>query len=106
LKEALPRLVGAYSMVILTKDGMVAARDPYGFRPLVLGRRALGDGSFSWVVASETCAFDLTGARCVREIEPGELVCFDKDGEHRERIPGQARRLAKCVFEHVYFARP
>ena len=106
LKEALPRLVGAYSMVLLTKDCLVAARDPFGFRPLVLGRRPLGDGSFSWVVASETCAFDLIGAKTVREIEPGELLVLDAQGEHRERIPGESKRLAKCVFEHVYFARP
>lgn len=106
LKEALPRLVGAYSLVILTNDRLIVARDPYGFRPLVIGRRPLGDGSFSWVAASETCAFDLIGAKTVREVEPGELVWFDKDGEHRERIPGQPKRLAKCVFEHVYFARP
>jgi amidophosphoribosyltransferase len=106
LKDALPKLVGAYSLVLLTKDGLIAARDPYGFRPLVLGRRPLGDGSFSWVVASETCAFDLIGAKFVREIEPGEIVWFDAKGEHRERIPGETKRLAKCVFEHVYFARP
>lgn len=106
LKEALPRLVGAYSLVLLTHDRMVVARDPYGFRPLVLGRRALGDGRFSWVVASETCAFDLIGAKLVREIEPGELVWFDAEGEHKDRIPGETKRLAKCVFEHVYFARP
>jgi amidophosphoribosyltransferase len=106
LKEALPKLVGAYSFVLLTDDRLVAARDPYGFRPLVLGRRPLGDGTSSWVVASETCAFDLIGAKFVREIEPGEIVWFDKEGEHRERIPGPAQRLAKCVFEHVYFSRP
>ena len=106
LKEALPRLVGAYSMVLLTNDRLIAARDPFGFRPLVLGRRPLGDGSFSYVVASETCAFDLIGAKLVREIEPGELLWIDDKGEHSERIPGAAKRLAKCVFEHVYFARP
>lgn len=106
LKESLPRLTGAYSMVLMTNDCMVAARDPYGFRPLVLGKRPIGDGSFSWVVASETCAFDLIGAKLVREIEPGEIVWFDKDGEHRDNIPVKAPRLAKCVFEHVYFARP
>jgi amidophosphoribosyltransferase len=106
LKESLPRIVGAYSMVLLTHDRLVAARDPYGFRPLVLGKRPIGDGSFSWVVASETCAFDLIGAKFVREIEPGELVWFDQEGEHRDRIPGNVPRLAKCVFEHVYFARP
>lgn len=106
LKEALPRLVGAYSLVLLTDDRLVAARDPHGFRPLVLGRRPLGDGSSSWVVASETCAFDLIGAKVVREIEPGEIIYIDKDGEHRDRIPAAAKRLSKCVFEHVYFARP
>lgn len=106
LKESLPRLEGAYSFVILTHDRLICARDPYGFRPLVVGRRSLGDGSFAWVAASETCAFDLIGAKLVREVEPGEIVWFDRDGEHRDRIPGQPRRLAKCVFEHVYFARP
>jgi len=106
LKDSLPQIVGAYSMVLLTHDRLIAARDPYGFRPLVLGRRPLGDGSFSWVVASETCSFDLIGAKFVREIEPGELVWFDRDGEHREEIPVKVPRLAKCVFEHVYFARP
>lgn len=106
LKEALPTLVGAYSLVLLTHDRLVAARDPQGFRPLVLGRRPLGDGRFSWVVASETCAFDLIGAKFAREVEPGEIVWFDNEGEHRDRIPGPPKRLAKCVFEHVYFARP
>ncbi len=106
LKDSLPQIVGAYSLAILTHDRLIAARDPFGFRPLVLGRRPIGDGSFSWVVASETCAFDLIGAKLVREIEPGELVWFDRDGEHRERIPSKSTRLAKCVFEHVYFARP
>jgi amidophosphoribosyltransferase len=106
LKEALPRIDGAYSMAILTHDRLIAARDPYGFRPLVLGRRPLGDGSFSWVVASETCAFDLIGAKLVREIEPGEIVWLDAQGEHRDRNPLKTKRLAKCVFEHVYFARP
>lgn len=106
LKDSLPRAVGAYSLVILTKDRLIAARDPLGFRPLVLGRRALGDGRFSWVVASETCAFDLIGAKFVREIEPGEIVYFDNEGEHRDTFAEPRERLAKCVFEHVYFARP
>lgn len=106
LKDALAKTVGAYSIVLMTHDRLVAVRDPYGFRPLVLGRRPLGDGRFSWVVASETCAFDLIGAKLVREIEPGEIVWFDATGEHKDRIPGKATRLAKCVFEHVYFARP
>lgn len=106
LKDALSKAVGAYSIVLMTNDRLVAVRDPYGFRPLVLGRRPIGDGRFSWVVASETCAFDLIGAKLVREIEPGEIVWFDSTGEHKDQIPGQQTRLAKCVFEHVYFARP
>lgn len=106
LKESLPKLLGAYSFVILTHDRLIAARDPYGFRPLVLGQRPIGDGRFSWVVASETCAFDLIGAKFGREVEPGEILWIDDQGEHREKIPVQAPRLAKCVFEHVYFARP
>lgn len=106
LKEALPRLVGAYSFVILTHDRLIAVRDPYGFRPLVMGRRPVGDGSFSTVIASETCAFDLIGAKTVREIEPGEIFWVDAQGEHSERLSAPAPRLAKCVFEHVYFARP
>ncbi len=106
LQEALPQLVGAYSLVILTKDKLIAIRDPFGFRPLVLGQRPIGDGSFSWVVASETCAFDLIGAKFVREVEPGEIVSIDNKGAHSARILGKPQRLAKCVFEHVYFARP
>jgi amidophosphoribosyltransferase len=106
LQDALARVEGAYSVVLMTHDRLVAMRDPYGFRPLVIGRRPLGDGRFSWVVASETCAFDLIGAKFVREVEPGEIVWFDETGEHKDKIPVQSKRLAKCVFEHVYFARP
>lgn len=106
LKDSLPRLVGAFSLVLLTHDRLVVARDSLGFRPLVIGRRPLGDGRFSWVVASETCAFDLIGAQLVREVEPGEIVWFDDQGEHRERFQEPRANTAKCVFEHVYFARP
>lgn len=106
LKATLPKVVGAYSCTLLTHDKLVAFRDPMGFRPLILGRRDVGDGSFSWVVASESCAFDLIGAKMVREIEPGEIFWVDVQGEHSEQIPVEKTRLAKCVFEHVYFARP
>lgn len=106
LKEVLPRLEGAFSLVVLTHDKLVCARDPRGFRPLVIGRRAIGDGSFSWVAASETCAFDLIGAQTYREVEPGEIVSFDINGEHSDRFAPKAQRLSKCVFEHVYFSRP
>ncbi len=106
LKETLPRLEGAFSLVVLTHDKLVCARDPKGFRPLVIGKRPIGDGSFSWVVASETCAFDLIGAQYYREVEPGEMVSFDHLGEHSIRYAAKLERTAKCVFEHVYFARP
>ena len=113
LQEAASQLVGAYSFVILTKDRLIAMRDPLGFRPLVLGRRTLDNGGESWVVASETCAFDLIGAKFVREIEPGEIWWADSQGQHSVHLPKSSevsvnpgRKLAKCVFEHVYFARP
>lgn len=106
LKDELPKLVGAYSMVMLTHDRLVFARDPLGFRPLVLGTRDVGNGRTSWVVASETCAFDLIGAQYVREVEPGELIWIDASGLHSERIAPVAKKTAKCIFEHVYFSRP
>jgi amidophosphoribosyltransferase len=93
--------------VFLTGNELVAMRDPYGFRPLVLGRR-MKDGSASGavVIASETCAFDLIGAKYEREILPGEIFWVDEKGEHSVMIPKKAKRTANCVFEHVYFARP
>lgn len=106
LKETLPQLEGAFSLVVLTHDKLICARDPKGFRPLVIGKRPIGDGSFSWVVASETCAFDLIGAQFYREVEPGEIVAFDVDGEHSDRFAPKSEKLSKCVFEHVYFSRP
>ncbi|MCB0343140.1 MAG: amidophosphoribosyltransferase [Bdellovibrionales bacterium] len=106
LKHAAQRLEGAYSTVVLNKDRMVAMRDPRGFRPLVLGIRKLDGGSESYVIASETCAFDLIGARYVREIEPGEVFWVDQDGEHSERFADLPEKTACCVFEHVYFSRP
>ncbi|MCK6505494.1 amidophosphoribosyltransferase [Myxococcota bacterium] len=100
LVEALSQVEGAYSLVLLTEDTLVAVRDPHGFRPLVLGRR--GE---AWAVASETCALDLIGAQVVREIEPGEMVIVDRDGVQALRpFPRRPRRA--CIFEHIYFARP
>jgi amidophosphoribosyltransferase len=100
IMDALSQVRGAFSVVLLTEQGIVAARDPYGFRPLCLGR--LRD---SWLVASETCAFDLIGAETVREIEPGELVVLNEDGV-KSYHPFNAVKPAMCVFEYVYFARP
>jgi amidophosphoribosyltransferase len=102
LGDALDQIQGAYSFVITTEDKLIAVRDPYGFRPLVLGRLRSHPGS--WVVASETCAFDLIEAEFVRDIEPGEILVIDASGPTRVVRPPQPRRF--CVFEHVYFARP
>ena len=94
------RLEGAYSTVVMTKDRVVAFRDPAGLRPLSLGM--LGD---SYCVASETCAFDIIGARFLRDIQPGEVVSLSERGiETRMAVEGARRAL--CVFEHIYFARP
>lgn len=100
LVDGLMRVEGAYSLVLMTEQTMVAVRDPWGFRPLVLGRR----GS-AWVVASETCALGLIDAEFVREVEPGEMVIVDHDGiQSLKPFPRRPRRA--CVFEHIYFARP
>src|SRR5215467_7491502 len=100
LGEAAMRIQGAYSLLLLTEDSLVGVRDPNGFRPLNLGK--LND---SFVLASETCAFDLIGATYVREVEPGEIVMI-RGGELRSVKALHAPRLAKCIFEHVYFSRP
>ncbi len=100
LIEAVSQAQGAFSLVLLTKDRMIAVRDPHGFRPLTLGR--LDDG---WVVCSETCALDLIDAKWVRNIEPGEVFIAGPDGV-KSIHPFPAAPKAHCVFEHVYFARP
>ncbi|MFQ5896184.1 MAG: amidophosphoribosyltransferase, partial [Nitrospinota bacterium] len=98
--HALRPLQGAYSLLILNERELFGVRDPFGFRPLVVGR--LGD---AWVLASETCALDLIEARFVREVEPGEMVVIDGDGL-RSHQPLRAPRVAQCIFEHIYLARP
>ena len=98
--RAMGRLEGAYSVVALAEGKVVGFRDPHGIRPLALGRLG-GD----WVIASETCAFDLIGARYERDVRPGELVVVDHDGLHATQALPEARQ-ALCIFEHVYFARP
>ena len=101
LTEATRQAQGAYSLVLLTEQSVVAMRDPHGFRPLCLGR--LGDG---YVVASETCALDLVGAEFLREVEPGEMVTIDPQGLRSRRALPAAEPLQHCVFEHIYFSRP
>ena len=105
LKNSVTRLEGAFSLVILTQDSLIAVRDCHGFRPLVLGYKKNEDGGRSVVLASETCAFDLIGAEHVREIEPGEIFWVDAQGEHSMKYSA-VHRKAQCVFEHVYFSRP
>ena len=106
LSSSLEKIEGAYSLTILSGNAMHAVRDPFGFRPLVLGRIKNADGTRATVVASETCAFDLIGATYEREINPGEIFWIDESGEHSIQMKTKAPRLAQCVFEHVYFARP
>lgn len=106
LAWALRRLQGAFSLVFLFRDRIEAARDPWGWRPLVLGRMSLEDGRVAHMVASETVALDVNGAEFVREIEPGEIVTIDSDGVRSRRFAEPADRRAHCVFEHVYFANP
>ena len=100
LLKSLDELEGAFSFLILTGDSLIAARDPLGFRPLVLGKK-----DEAYVVASETCAFDLIGASYVREIEPGEVLIINKKGLKSLKLK-EEKKKAQCVFEYVYFARP
>jgi amidophosphoribosyltransferase len=100
LVDALKQVQGAYSLVALSKDGMIGVRDPLGVRPLVLGRREQ-----SWILASETCALDIIGADYVRDIEAGELVVI-RDGSLRSYRPFPPVNSRFCVFEYIYFARP
>jgi amidophosphoribosyltransferase len=97
----MPRLRGAYSTVVMTKRAVVAFRDPHGVRPLSLGR--LDDET--WCVASESCAFDIIGAKLVREVAPGEAVSMTADGLSSVQVV-PSERPAHCVFEHIYFSRP
>jgi amidophosphoribosyltransferase len=105
LKSILARIEGAYSLAVLSHKALFAIRDPWGFRPLVLGEMTNANGGTSFVVASESCAFDLIGAKLVREIEPGEIFWVDETGTHSVFMD-RKEKPARCVFEHVYFARP
>jgi amidophosphoribosyltransferase len=100
IAASLTKVMGAFSLLFLAPEAMVAARDPWGFRPLVLGRL---EGAA--IVTSETCALDLIGAQYVRDVEPGELIVVDAAGL-RSFHPFPPEPAAHCVFEHVYFARP
>jgi len=98
--QTMTQLRGAYSLVVMTEDGIIAAKDPNGFRPLCIGRLNSG-----YVVASETCALDLVEAEYLREIDPGEIVVIN--GQGLKSIPsGIESRKSQCIFELIYFARP
>jgi amidophosphoribosyltransferase len=101
LTDAARQLKGGFSVLLMTETRLFGVRDPNGIRPLVLGKL---DGS--WVMASETCAFDLVGAEFVRDVEAGELVVIDPDGTLRSYFPFEKPEIRFCVFEYVYFARP
>lgn len=111
LGHCLRLIKGAYSFLFMTRDALIGARDPQGFRPLVLGRITtpgqLGSIGEGYVLASETCALDQVGARLVREVEPGEIVTIDSEGVHSEYfVKPKEAKPAHCIFEHVYFSRP
>jgi amidophosphoribosyltransferase len=100
LAEVMPRLEGAFSTVVMTKEAVVGFRDPAGLRPLALGQ--IGDW---YCLASESCAFDIIGGELLREVQPGEMVSLSRRGiETRQLV--ESERKAFCVFEHIYFARP
>jgi amidophosphoribosyltransferase len=105
LGDALNQVEGAYSLLVLTAEEMYAVRDPRGFRPLALGQLTAPDGNDAWVVASETCAFDLLNAHYVREIEPGEMLRISRAGLESIRF-SSPKPNQFCIFEHVYFSRP
>ena len=108
--DALTQVEGAFSLVMLTDDNLIAVRDPNGFRPLALGRMENPDGGFAYCVASETCAFDLVGADYVRDIQPGEILVIDRagcaTGQFRSYKLPNRYGVSQCVFEYVYFSRP
>ncbi len=101
--NAMKKLSGAYALVIASPRKLIGARDPFGFKPLCIGRK-----DNAWILASESCALDTLGARFIRDVEPGEIVTINRDGIQSDRSMCLAdpRKQARCVFEYIYFARP
>lgn len=101
--NAMKKLSGAYALVIASPRKLIGARDPFGFKPLCIGRK-----DNAWILASESCALDTLGARFIRDVEPGEIVMINRDGIQSDRSMCLAdpRKQARCVFEYIYFARP
>ncbi|MEW6042526.1 MAG: amidophosphoribosyltransferase, partial [Elusimicrobiota bacterium] len=101
LSMALQPVQGSYALILMTLNELIAVRDPFGFRPLCIGK--LDNG---FIVASETCAFDLLGAQYLREVKPGEIVTFNEKGMNSRSFVPKKHKRAHCIFEHIYFARP
>ena len=101
--NAMKKLSGAYALVIASPRKLIGARDPFGFKPLCIGRK-----DNAWILASESCALDTLGARFVRDVEPGEIVTINGDGIRSDRSMclAEPKKQARCVFEYIYFARP
>ena len=111
IRDALVQSRGAYSLAMLTDTSLVAARDPHGIRPLAFGRLKRPDGAWAYMVASETCAFDIVGAEYIRDVHPNEILVIDehtvKTGEVGSTyILDHAPKPTHCIFEYIYFSRP
>lgn len=100
--RAMPHIKGAYSLLVMSPRKLIAARDPYGFKPLCIGKR-----DDTWVVASETCALDTVGAEFIRDVEPGEIIVINEEGlTSNRKYCNSAGKCGRCIFEYIYFARP
>jgi amidophosphoribosyltransferase len=111
IREALQKVEGAFSLIMLTDTSLILARDPHGIRPLAIGRLKNADGSYAYIAASETCAFDIVGAEYIRDVQPNEIVVIDentvKTGEILTvNILDKSPMPHHCIFEYVYFSRP
>ena len=98
--DAIFQIQGGYALVMLTQSSLIGVRDPYGIRPLVIGKL-----NNSYVLASETCALDIIGAKFIREVENGEIVLIEKD-QIKSVKPFPPKKIRPCVFEYIYFSRP
>ena len=98
--NAMKKIKGAYSLIVMSPRKLIGARDPFGFKPLCIGKR-----DNAYFLSSETCALDTVGAEFVRDVEPGEVVTITKDGIKSDKSLCQ-KNTARCIFEYIYFARP
>ncbi len=111
IQDALQQARGAYSLAMVTDSALIAARDPHGIRPMAFGRLKRPDGEWAYIIASETCAFDIVGAEYIRDVQPNELLIIDaetvKTGDVRSvNIADHTPKPTHCIFEYIYFARP